>query len=92
MIVEETGISGTLYRYHPDAESVNYTAQWLVCGNEIKGFMTTRMSLSEGRKFKVEFHRWLDSYDGKLKAFTGVRSIERALKNFDFVEVKSRHN
>jgi len=86
MIVKEP-VCGELYRYHPDSEDNRYAAQWTVSDGEIKGFMILPMTLDEKRKFKMEMHTWLDSYDGKLKCFTAISSIEKIMKQFGFKEL-----
>ena len=93
MIVEEQIVCpATLYRYHPEG-SAKYIAQWIVdATNEIKGFMviTAGVSLEVARKFRIEWHMWLDSKSKSgplIKCKTAVKSVERFLRSISFVEL-----
>ena len=85
MIITEV-ISGpiTLCRLHPDPESPEYSAQWILTeSGEIKGLM----AINAKPAWVLEFGAWCREQKGPLKISTSNRAIEWIMRRFGFVKM-----
>lgn len=86
MIIEEK-LTGpvTLCRLHPDENSPEYTAQWILTDDgEIKGLMSRDAKLA----WVLEFGAWCVAQRRALKFTTAIRSVGRIMKRFNFIEYR----
>lgn len=84
-IIAEESVSGKLYRYHPDNDSVDFTASWFVSHDgEIKSFICSKPTL----RFAKDFGAWARNYKGPLKMKTAVIGVSKISKRFGFVELE----
>lgn len=85
VIVNER-VCGVLHRYHPDENSPEFTAVWLVAdgSGEIKGLVCSHFTKS----FVMDFGAWARAYLGKLVARVAEDRLATMLRRFGFIELK----